>query len=206
MENERQLLERIEQLEDNVVSLQRTIRRMLATFMPNPQYPYWQKLLELGLSEEKKMELECVLSILTERLLKKNFIIKQDSEITDELIDKIVNQDSTSQNRIISQSTVNLLPDGLANNSLPDREESLSIISKVLEIPFPDARFLGSVKAATSDAKGAYLSTQPSYGKKITQPEADKTSPEYDVIISILRAMRKQSMFVQLITFLLDDE
>jgi hypothetical protein len=42
--------------------------------------------------------------------------------------------------------------------------------------------------------------------KKLTQPEAKKTSPEYDVIISILRTMRKQSMFVQLITFLLDDE
>ena len=44
----------------------------------------------------------------------------------------------------------------------------------------PDAGFFGFGKAATSDAKGAYSSTQLSGARKLTQPRAKKTSPDPD--------------------------
>ena len=49
--------------------------------------------------------------------------------------------------------------------------------------PVPDAGFLGSGKAATSDATGAYSGTQLSGARKLTQPEAKKTSPEDESIV-----------------------
>ena len=56
--------------------------------------------------------------------------------------------------------------------------------------PAPDAGFFGFSKAATSDAKGAYLSTQLSGARKLTQLKAKKTSPD---TIGMIKAIEKQS-------------
>ena len=162
LDNINRLLNRLELLEEKVDSLEQTIRRFSATFLPNPRYPYWHMLISLGISEEKKSDLESILFILNDRLLGKKFIIKQDDEISDEMINEIANS-GNSGDRIISFSAVSRFPDTLVKDSPPVWEESLAIISSILEIPYEDT------------------------------------------IKRILCAMREQSMFEQLINYLLNE-
>lgn len=88
--------------------------------------------------------------------------IMLDDEISDEMINEISNS-GNSGDRIISFSTVSRFPDTLVKDSPPVWEESLSIISSILEIPCEET------------------------------------------IKRILYAMREQSMFEQLINYLLSE-
>ena len=114
------------------------LRNRLDLLVNPNEFPFWQILLELGISEDKKSDLESVLFLLTDRLSGKNFVVIRDDEITGELIDKLANDSHDSVDRIISYSTISRFPDALAKNSLPLWEESLSIISSVLEISDED--------------------------------------------------------------------
>jgi hypothetical protein len=99
------------------------------------KYPYWNMLVELGMSEDKKLELESVLWLLSDRLSGMNFIIIQDDELTDELICEIATDESDSKDRIISASTAGRFRGELLKNSPLTREEGLFFVSSVLEIP-----------------------------------------------------------------------
>ena len=160
MDSTEQLMKCIEQLEEQIILLQQKVRRLSATFLPNPQYPYWHILIALDISEDKKIELESIMFILTDRLLGRKFIVKHDAEISDKLIEEMAEGGTNHNDRIISASTISRYPRNLVQNSLPTWEESLTIISTVLGIA------------------------------------------SEDTIKRILCAMRKQSMFVQLIDFL----
>jgi hypothetical protein len=98
------------------------------------QYPYWNMLGTLGVSEDKKLDLESALWLLAERLSGVNFILMPDDELTDELLHEIAVGESDSKDRIISTSTASRFPEELLKNSPPTWEEGLSIISSVLEI------------------------------------------------------------------------
>jgi hypothetical protein len=102
------------------------------------KYPYWRILATLGISDDKKLSLESVLWLLAERLSGVNFILMQDDELTDELLHEIATDESDSKDRIISVSTASKLPGELLKNSPPTWEESLSVISSVLEISDED--------------------------------------------------------------------
>ena len=71
-----------------------------------------------------------------------------------------------------------LLPKNtLLNINIPSDERKLTPPVAKKTSPAPDAGFFGSGKAATSDATGAYSSTQLSDARKLTPPVAKKTSP-----------------------------
>lgn len=130
LDNINQFLERFELLEERMESLQQTIIRLAISSLPNPKYPYWYMLVALGISEEKRIDLEFALFVLTDRLSGKKVIVNPNDEITDEMVN--------SENRIITLSKARRFSSELVSNTLPVWEESLSIISSILETPYEE--------------------------------------------------------------------
>lgn len=58
----------IEELQIKVSSLEQSLKRLAILVDPNPKYPYWHTILCLGINEEKRMNLEYIMSYLTSRL------------------------------------------------------------------------------------------------------------------------------------------
>lgn len=130
LDNANQLLDRLELLEGKIESLRQTIIRLAVSSLPNPEYPYWYMIVALGISEEKKADLEFVLFMLTDRLSGTKIIVNQNDDVTDEMF--------TSEDRIITLSKASRFPDTLVRNAPPEWEESISIVSSVLEIPYEE--------------------------------------------------------------------
>ncbi|ALP36651.1 hypothetical protein ASL14_11275 [Paenibacillus sp. IHB B 3084] len=70
----------IEELQAKVSSLEQSLKKLAILVEPNPKYPYWHKILCLGINEEQRMNLEYIMSYLTSRLHQDEEFLQHDAE------------------------------------------------------------------------------------------------------------------------------
>ncbi|MHC1681910.1 MAG: hypothetical protein AB6733_03010 [Clostridiaceae bacterium] len=124
-----ELENKIENLQNEIDFLKRSIHRLATVAMKESKYPYWNKLLCLGIPEDKKNKFEFALSLLTDRLEGIKIIVKDDNEINDELFE--------SNDTIILKSKAENVPQKLLVNSIPiwnDVSESLCSILNIWHV------------------------------------------------------------------------
>jgi hypothetical protein len=109
--NVQQLEDKIEKLEYEIDMLKRSIHKLAITYVQNPKYPYWSKLLCFQIDDDKKNDFEFALSVLSDRLSQIKIIIVEDNEISDDMF--------ISENTIIPRSKVQRFPENLFINSIP---------------------------------------------------------------------------------------
>ena len=124
--NTKQLEEKIEYLEHEIYLLKCSINKLAITYLSNPKYPYWSKLLCLGISDDKKKDFEFVLSLLSDRLSEVKIIVQEDDEITDDMF--------LSDDTIIIKSKAQSFPKELFINSLPVWEDVNGILCSAIGI------------------------------------------------------------------------
>ena len=105
---------RILELEDKMLSLEKRLNRLAIIVEVKQEYPYWHKLLALGIREEDKANLEYVLSYLTSRL-------NQDQDF---LVSKINGPDR--------------FPEELFDNDVPTLYHTMSILKTVLRLEYDE--------------------------------------------------------------------
>lgn len=100
----------IEELENKIVSLEESLKRLAILVEPNEKYPYWHKLLCLGINEGQKRDLEYIMSFLTSRLNRE---------------EEFLNYKGDGTNRF---------PSDLYSDEIPTAHNAIAIISKTLQI------------------------------------------------------------------------
>lgn len=96
----------IEELSNKVLSLERSLMRLSSLIEPNLKYPYWHKLLSLGIFEEDKKKLEYIMSFLSSRLHQEHDSLRKDPEFPPELFEKDL--PTLNQTITIISSTLNI--------------------------------------------------------------------------------------------------
>ncbi|ATP40058.1 hypothetical protein CSE16_08350 [Solibacillus sp. R5-41] len=97
---------KIEELEGKIYSLERSLKRLSILVEPNLKYPYWHKLLCLGIFEEDKKKLEYIMFHLTARLHQEPNSFRIDTEYPSELFENGL--PTLNQTMTIISSTINI--------------------------------------------------------------------------------------------------
>jgi len=104
MKDEQQ--KKIEELEGKIYSLEKSLMRLSILMEPNSKYPYWHKLLFLGIFEEDKKKLEYIMFHLSSRLNQEQDSLRIDTEYPSELFEKDL--PTLNQTIAIISSTLNI--------------------------------------------------------------------------------------------------
>lgn len=96
----------IEELSYKVSSLERSLMRLSSLIEPNLKYPYWHKLLSLGIFEEDRKKLEYIMFHLSSRLNQEPDSFRIDTEYPSELFEKGL--PTVNQTMTIISSTINI--------------------------------------------------------------------------------------------------
>ncbi|MEK4630536.1 hypothetical protein MKZ17_20350 [Solibacillus sp. FSL R7-0682] len=96
----------IEELRYKVSSLERSLMRLSSLIEPNLKYPYWHKLLSLGIFEEDRKKLEYIMFHLSNRLNQEPDSFRIDTEYPSELFEKGL--PTVNQTMTIISSTLNI--------------------------------------------------------------------------------------------------
>ncbi|MEK5209782.1 hypothetical protein [Psychrobacillus sp. FSL H8-0510] len=116
MDEKQEYIIKIEELEGKVLSLERSLKRLSSLVEPNLEYPYWHKLLSLGIFEEDKKKLEYIMSYLTSRLHQEQDSIKRDKDFPLELFE--TDLPTLNQTITIISSTLNIRYEGIIQEVL----------------------------------------------------------------------------------------
>ncbi|WP_433945250.1 hypothetical protein [Paenibacillus sp. SN-8-1] len=108
---------RIDELETQVASLNSNLQRLAMISKVDEKYPYWHRLVQYQFSELQRLDLEFVLSIMSDRLNGINIVVNSSDEQDD------LPFDVDSEDRIVSFQKALKYPKVLFNNELPTLEE-----------------------------------------------------------------------------------
>lgn len=97
---------KIEELEGKIYSLEKSLMRLSILMEPNSKYPYWHKLLSLGIFEEDRKKLEYIMFHLSNRLNQEPDSFRIDTEYPSELFEKGL--PTVNQTMTIISSTLNI--------------------------------------------------------------------------------------------------
>lgn len=126
---------KIEELEGKIYSLEKSLKRLSSLIEPNLKYPYWHKLLSLGIFEEDKKKLEYIMSYLSSRLHQEHDSLRKDPEFPPELFEKDL--PSLNQTITIISSTLNIKYEGIIQEILLSMYQQ-SMFKELISFLFPE--------------------------------------------------------------------
>ncbi|USB34352.1 hypothetical protein [Paenibacillus sp. YPG26] len=116
---------RIDELETQVGNLNNNLQRLAMISKVDEKYPYWHTLVQYQFSELQRLDLEFVLSIMSDRLSGIKIVVNSSDEQDD------IPLGVDSEDRIISFQKALKYPKVLFNNELPTLEEVQGIYKQL---------------------------------------------------------------------------
>ena len=126
---------KIEELEEKIYSLEKSLKRLSILMEPNINKPYWHLLLSLGIFEKDKKKLEYIMSYLTSRLHQEHDSLRKDPEFPIELFEKDL--PTINQTITIISSTINIKYEGIIQEILLSMYQQ-SMFKELISFLFPE--------------------------------------------------------------------
>lgn len=134
-EQQQEYIKIIEELSNKVWSLERSLTRLSILMEPNLKYPYWHRLLSLGIFEEDKKKLEYIMFHLSSRLNQEQDSLRIDTEYPSELFEKDL--PTLNQTINIISSTLNIKQEKIIQEILLCMYQQ-GMFQKLISFLFPE--------------------------------------------------------------------
>ena len=125
----------IGELEGKIYSLEKSLMRLSILMEPNLKYPYWHRLLSLGIFEEDKKKLEYIMFHLSSRLNQEQESLRIDTEYPSELFEKDL--PTLNQTITIIASTLNIKQEKIIQEILLCMYQQ-GMFQKLISFLFPE--------------------------------------------------------------------
>ena len=126
---------KIEELEEKVYSLEKSLKRLSILIEPSIKKPYWHLLLSLGIFEKDKKKLEYIMFYLSSRLHQEYNSLRKDSEFPPELFEEDL--PSLEQTITIISSTLNIKYESIIQEILLSMYQQ-SMFKELISFLFPE--------------------------------------------------------------------